>query len=92
MQSVLRNLHALDSSYVDLNTNLFAQYLTGVQAPMTVDDLDRQREADRRLQERLQNESFGGGDAGLKRSFGADDDEATEHTPHKFPHTHQAPV
>ena len=70
VQALVRNLHRLDGRYADLRPELFARFLPGVGAtPMCEDDLERQAEADRRLQEDLRRAGFGTGDQSRKRAL-----------------------
>lgn len=67
MQAIVQNLHSLDPAYAQLAPDLFSRHLIGITAPMSEDDLEAQREADRRLQEELRRAGFDSGDRSKKR-------------------------
>ena len=70
MQSLVQNIYSLNPKYAAMNPGLFGRYLANVGAPMLENELEAQREADRRLQEELRNSGFGNGDQSRKRVLG----------------------
>jgi hypothetical protein len=75
MQSLVQNLHSLNAKYVSYNPALFGRYLAGISAPMNEEELEAQKEVDRRLQEELRRNGFGSGSQSRKRGHV----EETEH-------------
>lgn len=68
VQTILKHLNALNSQYCQLDIVLFSKHVTGILAPMAEDELQRQIESDRILQQQLRQEGFGQGNQRLKRS------------------------
>ena len=67
-QAILKYLNVLNPQYCQLNTSLFANYLTGIIPPMSEDDLQSQIEADQQLQQQLRESGFNTSNQRLKRS------------------------
>jgi hypothetical protein len=68
VQSILKNLHTVNSQYYQLNAALFSRHLVGLQTPMSVDELQSQIAADKRLQEELRESGFDSGNQSKKRT------------------------
>ena len=70
-QSLLQNLHSINSKYSAINPDLFSRHIaSGVRPAMAEEELDAQRAADQALQEQLRQQGFNSCDQSRKRGIG----------------------
>ena len=71
-QSLLQNLHSINTKYCSINPDLFARHIpSGVRPAMAEEELEAQRAADRALQEQLRQQGFNTCDQSRKRGCGS---------------------
>ena len=73
-QSLLQQLHSINSEYCSINPDLFSRHIpSGVRPAMAEEELEAQRAADRALQEQLRHQGFNTCDQSRKRGIGSSD-------------------
>ena len=60
MSTLCKRLYTLNPEYTEINPNLFSSFLPNILPKMREDDLQAQMEQDRRLQESLRAQGWGG--------------------------------
>ena len=69
MSNLCKHLYTLNPEYSEINPSLFSSYLPNILPRMTEEDLQAQMDQDRRLQESLRAQGWGGDPETKKRDL-----------------------
>ncbi|XP_023339768.1 CDK2-associated and cullin domain-containing protein 1-like [Eurytemora carolleeae] len=69
MATICKQLHLLNPAYTSLHPDIFLQYLPNIGPAMTEQDLQNQREAEKRMQNELMQQGWNTQDTRRKREF-----------------------